>query len=298
MYYDLGIEKMLEKTTIEIDSVVLDDLYNKYSSIVADKYVSPLFDEFTIKIVEKDIIREVTYNHFFEMDSKFIGLSEKDRWNKVDDFFAKNPNLSPDRIMLIYCKYHTATDWTLIYVNDDLKKKICKIGYHYDPIVKDGKQVVNYDTEFTIYANKDGEFDTEQENIDYIKSISNRVLLEFLTVSYYMENHSELVEYSKVEVSPLRKDITSVKKKNNTHKQNKGYYQKIKLKSKKKKYVISKETKIIHKTYNKVTPCWYVRGYYQHYGKDKILKFIPPRVNRRDKDKLDKPKAKTYEIKD
>jgi hypothetical protein len=39
-----------------------------------------------------------------------------------------------------------------------------------------------------------------------------------------------------------------------------------------------------------------VRGYYQRFGKDKIPQFIPPRINRRNKEIIDNPKVSTYNL--
>lgn len=267
--HDLSIKKIMQKTTIEISGEMVDKIYNKYWYEVKDKFVPPLFDEFVIKIVDKDATYSMIYKNFCETDKNFLFLPAEQKEKIVKDFM-KREKLPKDKINCIYCKYETATDWTLILVDNTVNKKVMNISLHYCA---------------------DDELDEKEITIEKKQALDSTLLL-FLSICDYVQNYSQIVEYSQIDVEPVKK-IEGRKKS-----YNKGYSQKIRLKSKRKKYVISAETETERKKYNKIKACWYVRGYYQHYGKQKILKYIPPRINRRDKDKLNKPKNPTYEVKE
>lgn len=282
--HDLSIKKIMQKTTIEISGEMVDKIYNKYWYEVKEKFVPPLFDEFVIKIVDKDATYSMIYQNFCETNKNFLFLPAEQKEKIVKDFM-KREKLPKDKINCIYCKYDTATDWTLILVDNTVNKKVMNISLHY--CADDEESKSKYNAELFFYD----ELDEKEITIKKKQALDSTLLL-FLSICDYVQNYSQIVEYSQIDVEPVKK-IEGRKKS-----YNKGYSQKIRLKSKRKKYVISTETERERKKYNKIKACWYVRGYYQHFGKEKVLKYIPPRINRRDKDKLNKPKNPTYEVKE
>ena len=279
--HDISFKKMLTKTTVEIDAKLIDTFYEKYFYEAKNKYVPPLFDEFVIKIIDKNQARNYVYQFLCESSSKFLFLSQQEKNAVIDDYMKKH-RLINDKIDYIYCKYDTATDWNLIFVDGSINKKIMNAEIHYT-----NENEGSYKSSVVFYSDPDAE-ELSQEQQDLL----NSTLLLFLSISDFVQNHSSNIEYSQIEVEPVKRDDKKKKIYNN------GYSQKIRLKSKQRKYIFTKETEKFPRQYKKVKACWYVRGYYQHYGKQKILKYIPPRINRRDKDKLNKPKNPTYEVKE
>ena len=277
--HDISFKKMLTKTTVEIDAKLIDTFYEKYFYEAKNKYVPPLFDEFVIKIIDKNQARNYVYQFLCESSSKFLFLSQQEKNAVIDDYMKKH-RLINDKIDYIYCKYNTATDWNLIFVDGSINKKIMNAEIHYT-----NENEGSYKSSVVFYSEPDTE-ELSQEQQD----LFNSTLLLFLSISDYVQNHSSNIEYSQIEVEPVKRDDKKKKIYNN------GYSQKIRLKSKQKKYIFTTETQKAPRQYKKVKACWYVRGYYQHFGKEKVLKYIPPRINRRDKNKLNKPKNSIYEV--
>lgn len=279
--HDISFKKMLTKTTVEIDAKLIDTFYEKYFYEAKNKYVPPLFDEFVIKIIDKNQARNYVYQFLCESDSKFLFLSQQEKNAVIDDYMKKH-RLINDKIDYIYCTYDTATDWNLIFVDGSINKKIMNAEIHYT-----NENEGSYKSSVVFYSDPDAE-ELSQEQQD----LFNSTLLLFLSISDYVQNHSSNIEYSQIEVESVKRDDKKKKIYNN------GYSQKIRLKSKQKKYIFTTETQKAPRQYKKVKACWYVRGYYQHFGKEKVLKYIPPRINRRNKNKLNKPKNPTYEVKE
>lgn len=174
-------------------------------------------------------------------------------------------------------------------------KLLYEITYEYDSTVCDYWVDKVYDN-------------LNNQELDEVEYKSNKFILQVVisslnlinNVSYYMQHYSPEIEYKVIKA-------TQLKKVENFKNGNGGYEQKIVLKSKVKKYILDenkhKENLKSIRTYRKIKPYWYVRGYYQHFGKEKVLKYIPPRINYRDKKDVTKeldgkePNAQTYIIK-
>jgi len=293
--HDISIDKARKKTIIEVPKHTAEAILETYGPECIKQFVPPLFDEFTIFIKSMDVTKEACKIALEDEIKGFAFYDEKTKQTEIDKFYRylKKQNALDGECKGIYCKYQTATSWTLIYFDNRTHTKLCniQIDYFYDEDCEGTEySPCVYNTNTCFYQFKNNEKPPRE-----MESQVQNVVLTFLSICYYMQNHSKLVEYDRIEVSPMKKS-EEPSKVNKQH--NKGYYQKIILKSKRKKYVINTEEKQKKKRYKKLTACWYVRGYYQHFGKEKVLKYIPPRINRRDKYKFDKPKNKKYEIKD
>ena len=268
--FDISAKKALNSTIIEIDSDFLNTILFENADLIANKYVPPLFNEFCIKIKTS----ESTYNKTKNLINSFGKTNKNIKKYNIDDFTE-----------LIYIKYHSATNWSIIYFEQNGKKKIISCDCCY---------LINNDaSNNTCYAYTTNKF-TDKYNNEIISNFAKVNIAKVLCLSEYIQNLNNFVEYEKIEVSkPEKVNKTNVQN-------NKGYQQKIKLKSKYKKYIVSDDTVKLSKKYQKIKPCWYVRGYYQHFGKDKIIKYIPPRINYRqnekDADVRKKPKSNNYVI--
>ncbi len=290
---DISYKNTLKKTIIEVDS----EYYQKIFAKVREKsdndkiaFTPPLFDEYVIRIVEPKGNRNYYYDDLLRQQETFRLMSESER-QKCLTAYLKQFRIEEDAIETIYVKYTSATELYAIYFERLRHKKLhwVRIIYQHDV----GMYTISYDT--------DRKFSNLSE--DELSQLGQIMIQRIATVSNYMQNRGDFIEYEKIEVGKLEKVEPTSSTVTDKAQPNAGYRQKIKLKSKVKKYIISEETERQRKAYRKITPCWYVRGYYQHFGKQKILKYIPPRINYRADEKLKaqqgkkrKPKSREYEI--
>lgn len=280
---DISRDKTLKKTLIEIDIAYMDKIHTEVNPKIRETFIPPLFDEYTLKITQKSGTFNFYRRNLILSDISFKNLSESEQ-NKMINSILNKQGLSKDSEELIYVKYISATEWTIIYFDGYTNKKQFAVEVAYG--VDDNDKTYYY--EIHRYSNRG--------TYEQVKQIADYCLSCVLSISYFMQHRSELIDYDRIEVGTLiKQQSTSTTKKQS----NKGYSQKIKLKSRQKKYILTEEYVKNRKAYNKIKPCWYVRGYYQHFGRDKILKYIPPRINYRAEVKLKNkpnPQNNIYEL--
>lgn len=217
----------------------------------------------------------------------------------------KTNNFDNDVITYYCIQYSSATEWSVTVFEGQRHTKtwIVECSYINEPDEYGNNYTIN-----VISTSSSVDFSVVPEQVkaqiqasnmaEYAQCIGAFALDIVNVVSYYMQHYDPDIEYSVVKATPLSK----IKKEKQVH-GNLGYEQKIVLKSKIKKYVLTSDTystdvKKIRK-YRKTKPCWYVRGYYQHYGQEKVLKYIPPRINyRKNVSRSENPKSNVYQIKE
>ena len=282
---DISFQQILSKTIIEVDNKFMEKIWDSLEKHIRREYVPPLFSDYTIILTEKDANRKIIEKSF-EETVYFSNLSIEEQKKAIDKALKEN-GLSEDIVRYYYVKYFSATEWEITVFETEKDNKIEKVW----TVECVYKNTPSEDCEFYGIKVKLNKYDDNSIDFknrmaakygiynmsDYARQIGTFALDLVNAVSYYMQHYNPDVEYKLIKVEEPKKS----KKKNG----NAGYRQKIVLKSKISRYVLSDET---HKTnidniriYRKIKPCWYVRGYYQHYGKDKILKYIPPRINYR-----------------
>ncbi|WP_106762811.1 hypothetical protein [Pseudoruminococcus massiliensis] len=282
---DISFQQILSKTIIEVDNNFLEKIWDSLEKHIRREYVPPLFSDYTIILTEKGANRKIIEKSF-EETVYFSNLSIEDQKKAIDKALKEN-GLSEDIVRYYYVKYFSATEWEITVFETEKDNKIEKVWtvecvYKNTPS-EDGEfygikvKLNKYDDNSIDFKNRMAAKYGIYNMSDYARQIGTFALDLVNAISYYMQHYNPDVEYKLIKVEEPKKS----KKKNG----NAGYRQKIVLKSKISRYVLSDET---HKTnidniriYRKIKPCWYVRGYYQHYGKDKILKYIPPRINYR-----------------
>lgn len=300
---DISFKKALEKTIIEVNSDFIEPVWNYVIHHTRKSYIPPLFSEYTIVLTEKNkgrkIIEDTLSNNI-----QFLSLPFGAKEQAIDDIIKGN-NLSND-VVTYYCvQYSSATEWSVTVFEGQRHTKtwIVECSYINEPDEYGNNYAINVlSTSSNIEFLAVPEYVKAQIQIssmtEYAQCMGAFVLDIVNVISYYMQHYNPDVAYSIIKATPLSK-IQKERKVNG----NLCYEQKIVLKSKIKKYVLTSDTystdvqKI--RTYRKTKPCWYVRGYYQHFGQEKILKYIPPRINyRKNVSHLTNPKPNTYQIKE
>lgn len=300
---EISFQQALTKTIIEVDNNFMEKIWDSLVSRIRKEYVPPLFSDYTIILTEKGVNRKIIKKSF-EENTYYSALSIEEQEKAVDKALKEN-GLSEDIVRYYYVKYLSATEWkiTIFEAEKDKVEKVWIVeciyrntpsenGEFYGIKVKLNKDDYNSIDFNNQIAAKYGIYNMS----DYAQQIGTFALDLVNAISYYMQHYNPDIEYKLIRVEDLKKS----KKKNG----NGGYKQKITLKSKISRYVLSNKTHENNikniRSYKKIKPCWYVRGYYQHFGKDKILKYIPPRINyRRDSEaKNSQPKPNIYELTD
>lgn len=227
--------------------------------------------------VDGDFMESIWDNVVLKAQSKYVPPL-------FDEFTIINTH-SNGLIETYYVKYTSATDWSITTffgnnINNKKPKWILTMNVSYECIDIQNKHQIKIYANETINENNSSDFAIY--SLDFV-----------MAVQYYMQHFSPEIEYSTREVSELKRNEKSCR--------NGGYSQKIKLRSRKKQYIMNAETvtPTIMRKYRKITPCWTVRGYYQHYGKgnNRILKYIAPQIRyRTDMRNKKKPSNKQYYI--
>lgn len=296
MENNISIKNALKKTNIEIDSNFLNKIWSKMINETNGKLVPPLFGEFIISVK----IHNKIYNDMKAcLIEEGIIFPNTDK-EKADAHINKAiqnmiGEVRHDFVEIYYVKYLSATRLTLIYFDGiQYKKRInVELEYKCENSAYDIK-IVSFSENY-FKDNFDKSLSTEENT----EKIVNDMFYLVRVVSHYMLTYNPDVEYKEATASKLKRstDKSGNYKKNH----NKGYSQTIKLISKKTKYTINDETnkrnQQILKKYHYHKKSWFVRGYYQRFGKDKVIKFVPPRINYRNDDKISPSPAK-YIIKE
>lgn len=289
---DISYKKALKATTVEIDAEFLEKIWQDTLQKImkSDTLVPPLFDEFTIITRDKNALYNMVEKGFIQKDRNFVNLSQKDQKKFINDVIEDIARpFSYDTTNTFYVHFKSATNFDIVFFEGQKHRKtiLCEVEYDYS---EKNDRMTYFSTTSSLVKNIEDEI---EENAN---ELSDYIVGTVLIVSYYMQHYNPNIDYIAVEADDL--------KKNESKSNNKGFSQKIRLKSKIKKYIlngkIDEENKEVLKNIAFKKHCWYVRGYYQRFGRNKIIKYIPPRVNYRkdikeNKDKFT-PKNNNYSI--
>lgn len=298
----ISLSKILTKTTIEITEKFVEKVWDKLiDKATTYQFVPPLFDEYVVKRVGKGDMRKVLIDSILSNNRENIPINEIPLYV---DYCIKDGQVSADIVTYYYVKWLSATEYRIVIytnaTNTEIYNKykcIYEIDYRYEASQEKKEGEGNYLILRVFDSINNCELSDEQviEN-KFTFFIAHNAFQIVNIVSYYMQHYSPEVEYKEIKATQLKKG-------KNTNNGNNGYSQRVVLKSKVKKYILNeqkyKENLKSIRTYKKTKTCWYVRGYYQHYGKEKILKYIPPRINYRDKEKANNnqvPQSGKYKI--
>lgn len=285
----ISYKKAMEKTIVEIDTDFLDEMWSDCMSKLKGELVPPLFDEFVIVSRKKNGAKKLAQTEL-SARAGFLSLPKEEQETKVKEVLKNiTAPFSYDTTDTFYIKYHSATAFDILVFEGCQHRKTALCEVRYTATENDDKMAY-----YTRFNNLSSNVDTDLLEEHY-KTVMEYIVGVVFVVSYYMQHYNPTISYTTIKADELKSNSTDKIKDNN------GFSQKIKLKSTIKKYVIdqtSDETnrqRIKEIKYTK--PCWYVRGYYQRYGKGKIIKYVPPRINyRKDINKDQKPKTNKYEL--
>lgn len=225
-----------------------------------------------------DTVIEVSYDDFSELYANFIlGYKRSDTDNPLmmSPLFTSytihiTGDSTSDKLLMV--KWLSDTKYTVTVLTG--RELFVTITVDNERLCKPR------DTEAITYKFHNDTVDKVEEYRKRSTEWVKHLLVSALSVTNYMLKYSTEVEYETVERgTPVAKSKDT---KGSTSKPVSALQSSntITITSKRKKYIITgdmvKESK---KQYNKRTACWNVRGYYQHFGKNKVLKYVPPRVN-------------------
>jgi len=273
-----NINKLDKFTTIELqdEPEITNLMRDEIKKLKNDfKFIPPLFNQYVICMDITERYRQFSYEEF---EKQSIPPNEYDkRWKQALKYFGGEPLYSKDLIQW----YDEKTFFVLNYT---LNKKtfIARVEYKF----KDDKAYLD----ITSYAIAKDYIEMQKNEFNtYKKDVADKVLF-ILAVSNYMLTYNNNVEYEKIEYRTANNENKNHSQQSN-NKSSVKKNNKITLKSKKTKYIITKEDieNAKKRKYTPIKPSWYVRGYYQRFGKNKEVKYVPPRINKRHPDKLAKP---------
>ena len=119
---DINRDKALKKTLVEIDIAYMDKIHTEVNPKIRGAFIPPLFDEYTVKITQKSGTFNFYRRNLILSDVSFKNLSESEQ-NKMIDSILQKQGLSKDSEEVIYVKYTSATEWTIIYFDGYTNKK-------------------------------------------------------------------------------------------------------------------------------------------------------------------------------
>lgn len=273
-----SLEKLKKYTTVEVlgtsEEKLQKNLFAENDNEV--KFIPPLFEQYVIQVDNTDMYREAIKELIVERKLK---ISNTD--NDIDKYIAKNPNL---RYVYWLVRWKSETNFSIVVYSEGKKRLYIDVSYEYDEHGKRNIAVASetLSGEFNrIYSKKENE----------LKDMCLGITLSVMAISDYLLNYSEKVKY--VDTEKTKKKSVSQNKKSAKQSSTSIY-----LKSEIKRYIVTGEEieNYKKKKYQLVKNSWYVRGYYQRYGKEKKPKYIPPRINRRNKNIDDTPEAMRYKV--
>lgn len=274
-----SLEKLKKYTTIEVlgtsEEKLQKNLFAENDNEV--KFIPPLFEQYVIKVDNTDMCREAIKELIVERKLK-ISNTDKD----IDKYIAKNQSL---RYVYWLVRWKSETNFSVIVYSENKKRLHIDINYEYD---EHGKRNIAVNSETL-----SGEFDRiYSKKKNELEKMCLGITLSVMAISDYLLNYSEKVKY--VDVEKAKKNSVSQNRKHTKQSSTNSIY----LKSEIKRYVVTGEEieNYKKKKYQLVKNSWYVRGYYQRYGKEKKPKYIPPRINRRNKNIDDTPEAMRYKV--
>ena len=238
---EISFQQALTKTIIEVDNNFMEKIWDSLVSRIRKEYVPPLFSDYTIILTEKGVNRKIIKKSF-EENTYYSALSIEEQEKAVDKALKEN-GLSEDIVRYYYVKYLSATEWkiTIFEAEKDKVEKVWIVeciyrntpsenGEFYGIKVKLNKDDYNSIDFNNQIAAKYGIYNMS----DYAQQIGTFALDLVNAISYYMQHYNPDIEYKLIRVEDLKKS----KKKNG----NGGYKQKITLKSKISRYVLSNKT--------------------------------------------------------
>lgn len=133
---DISFKNLSNKTTIEVSPTFLDKIAKALPKI-NDSFVPPLFSEYCISIIEKN----GNFNYFktnLILEDKTFNSLPQEIQNKLVTEILKENNCSVDETSVIYVKYTSATEWTIIFFDGCFHKKIFTVDCEYGADNKQG----------------------------------------------------------------------------------------------------------------------------------------------------------------
>ena len=219
--------------------------------------------------------------------------SPKERENQFKAFYQKHKSeIEQARYNVSLVRWQTDTSFTILHYANGKKTFYILVEYVFDE---------NNEKSITI----DLEVLSKKWSISYSEELQNMVqslVMFILSVSDFLLNYTDKVQYvTENENGEKLKKTKNTKKKRVESKKSipKGKKQNvINYRSAIKVYEVDADDVVNYKKrkYRKIKNSWFVRGYYERYGKEKIPKYIPPRINRRNKDLHDAPDAPLYKV--
>lgn len=274
-----SLEKLKKYTTIEVlgtsEEKLQKNLFAENDNEV--KFIPPLFEQYVIKVDNTDMCREAIKELIVEKKLK-ISNTDKD----IDKYIAKNQSL---QYVYWLVRWKSETNFSVIVYSENKKRLHIDINYEYD---EHGKRNIAVNSETL-----SGEFDRiYSKKKNELEEMCLGITLSVMAISDYLLNYSEKIKY--VDVEKAKKNSVSQNRKHTKQSSTNSIY----LKSEIKRYVVTGEEieNYKKKKHQLVKNSWYVRGYYQRYGKEKKPKYIPPRINRRNKNIDDTPEAMRYKV--
>lgn len=120
---DISFKNLSNKTTIEVSPTFLDKIAKEALPKINDSFVPPLFSEYCISIIEKNGNFNYFKTNLILEDKTFNSLPQETQDKLVTETLREN-NCSVDEISVIYVKYTSATEWTIIFFDGCFHKKI------------------------------------------------------------------------------------------------------------------------------------------------------------------------------
>lgn len=262
---------------------VIDEIQRKFSNKM--EFIPPLFTEYVIELgLSQQDIRQAFYESVKQREP-YLSVHEQRR--KAERLINSNKVLSDETLLQKYLiRWHDEITFTvLIYINGKKKLYImCRYEYNVSDLTHLYFDVIIMSDEFKREKRTRGD--------EWFQTFCQRQIFFVLAIADFMLNYTDKVQYETISYTPKESSQTTVSKKVSSKTKN------IVLKSKKKKYIITeKDTAECKKRqYRKIKSSWFVRGYYQRFGKEKKIKYIPPRINHRKVDGNDKPAVNKYII--
>lgn len=238
---------------------------------------------------------EITSSTTEEISKAYI-----DNINDKRKYVIKEPLFAQYKIVVEGGQIVWAVNWITdtkyivsIFVNNELFSRVTvDLGENALEFEKIGRNSKN-----TLCLRKVNFLEEKKFNPDWSQCVEAS-MTSITAITYFMLHYNEEVEYEIVEKEAKGVSKAPKPNSNTSNDSSKSNYAVLTLKSKRKKYVLTGDiVKKARKPYTKRTDSWNVRGYYQHFGKDKVLKYIPPRVNRRKDAKNGVITPKNYIIK-
>lgn len=293
-------DKLKRYTTITVpdDADIVSELSSLKDKLLSDfHFVPPIFSEYVITADLTTHYTKLVLDEMYDYAlSKNYDLSSINRYIKEN----KDKVLSDTYKGLPLCRnnlvrWHSETEFSVLCY--DLGKKVLFVNATYD-FNKDGKAFLSIRSS---PLNNAYSYLYERDIEQYRRECEQRVLW-VLAVSKFLLEYTDKVQYEKIAYYPKNTSSNT----QNTERQaqnnkirNNSNNNIIVLNSKVKRYTISIDD--IHnckkRKYTPIKSSWFVRGYYQHFGRDKVLKYIPPRINKRNPNSLISPRPNNYIIK-